>query len=109
MSTLTEQARLRLEDELKTVGSEIEDLNSRLEVKGDYSLGAGDPAIYQWELNLALKTRAEQRRQDIEAALERLAKGTYGICAVCGQPIADERLELLPTTEFCCPCAQKKR
>jgi DnaK suppressor protein len=34
---------------------------------------------------------------EIEAALQRLDDGTYGIDEVTGEPIADERLEALPT------------
>lgn len=37
----------------------------------------------------------------IEAALARLARGTYGTCAVCGEPIAEGRLEARPWTPFC--------
>jgi RNA polymerase-binding transcription factor DksA len=37
----------------------------------------------------------------VEAALARLANGTYGTCAVCGEPIADGRLEARPWTPFC--------
>ena len=29
---------------------ELETLGGRLEAKGDYELGEGDPMIYQWEL-----------------------------------------------------------
>ncbi|XAS62562.1 TraR/DksA C4-type zinc finger protein [Micrococcaceae bacterium Sec5.8] len=46
----------------------------------------------------------EQSRQgliQIEAALERIDAGTYGICAVCGEQIAHGRLEARPWTPFC--------
>jgi len=108
MDTLTEQARSHLEKELETVQSEIERLDRRLKTKGNYSLGVGDPAIYQWELNLALKQRAEQKKQAVEEALARLDAGTYGVCSQCGEQIEPERLELLSTTTVCCRCAQGK-
>lgn len=41
----------------------------------------------------------------IDAALGRIAAGTYGICAKCGEPISDARLELLPATPLCKNCA----
>jgi hypothetical protein len=34
-------------------------------------------------------------------ALERVARGEYGVCETCGEPIADERLEAVPATRFC--------
>ncbi len=37
---------------------------------------------------------------EIEAALQRVEEGTYGICEVSGDPITDERLQILPMTRF---------
>lgn len=41
----------------------------------------------------------------IEAALGRIAEGSYGFCAKCGLTIAEERLDALPFTPFCRACA----
>jgi hypothetical protein len=40
-------------------------------------------------------------RAEVEAALARLAAGRFGICETCGRPIADDRIEALPTARFC--------
>ena len=84
-------------------------LRARLETKGDYGLGEGDPMIYQWELNLALCKRAEQHLAEIEEALEQLDMGIYGRCERCGKPIEPERLAVLPHTTVCSQCAQRRR
>ena len=34
----------------------------------------------------------------IEAALARIARGTYGVCVSCGEEIGEERLNVLPHT-----------
>ncbi|MFG5383081.1 TraR/DksA family transcriptional regulator [Yoonia sp. R2-816] len=41
----------------------------------------------------------------IDAALVRIKAGTYGICAQCGDPISDARLDLLPDAALCKNCA----
>ncbi len=41
----------------------------------------------------------------IEAALDRIKNGSYGICAKCGDDIAPARLKLVPYTAFCAKCA----
>ncbi|MCY1664232.1 TraR/DksA family transcriptional regulator [Rhizobium sp. SL86] len=41
----------------------------------------------------------------IEAALERIAHGTYGLCGKCGEPIARERLDAVPHAALCAACA----
>ena len=44
----------------------------------------------------------EELRQ-IDAALARLAEGSYGYCQICGDEIAAKRLDLIPA--FCSGCA----
>ena len=40
----------------------------------------------------------------IEAALNRIADGTYGICAKCGEDISTERLDAVPYAALCRNC-----
>jgi DnaK suppressor protein len=44
----------------------------------------------------------------IEAALTRMQEGSYGVCAVCGNPITPRRLDALPWTEYCLRCQQAR-
>jgi DnaK suppressor protein len=51
--------------------------------------------------------RSSQRRtvlRLIEAALKRIADGSFGICVGCGDEIQDQRLQALPWTQFCLRC-----
>lgn len=43
----------------------------------------------------------------IRAALLRMREGEYGYCVPCGTEVAEDRLNLLPATPFCAPCAAK--
>lgn len=50
--------------------------------------------------------RAEQAElEEVDAALTRLAEGSYGICDRCANPIPAERLAVRPTARLCVPCA----
>ncbi len=109
MSVDIGKVRQLLEKELEEAIKELEELEKKLEIKGDYGLGIGDPNIIQWELNLALRDRAAQKVKDIKKALDKLAKGSYGICEICGKPIEEARLELLPYTTLCSKCASQHR
>ena len=40
----------------------------------------------------------------IEAALQRIAEGNYGLCSRCGREIPEKRLEALPTATTCVVC-----
>jgi RNA polymerase-binding transcription factor DksA len=48
---------------------------------------------------------AQQESRMITAALQRIADGTYGLCAKCGAEIGTARLDALPYTPFCRDCA----
>lgn len=56
------------------------------------------------EINLILSDRDREKLQAIEDALERIDAGTYGICEMCEEEIAPERLEALPFTRLCVTC-----
>jgi RNA polymerase-binding transcription factor DksA len=56
---------------------------------------------FEHEKNISLLEQVESELLEIEAALERVERGTYGTCQACGRPIAAERLEALPATRFC--------
>ncbi len=53
----------------------------------------------------ALVAQVRERLAEVDAALDRLAAGTYGVCEVCGRPIAAGRLEVRPTARTCVGCA----
>jgi RNA polymerase-binding transcription factor DksA len=109
MVTETMSLKERLQQELDEAHAELEHLEKqRLEGKGDYGLGTGDPNIYEWEMCLALKQRVESRIISLEEALRKAEDGSYGRCEVCGQPIDPARLAILPSTTRCINCAQKR-
>jgi RNA polymerase-binding transcription factor DksA len=47
-----------------------------------------------------------QEIKQIKEALERIANGTYGVCADCGTDIDPKRLRALPNATRCISCAR---
>ncbi len=60
------------------------------------------------ELDLTLLIRENQELQDIQAALARIADGSYGSCTDCGEEISRARLKAYPTAKRCLPCQERK-
>jgi RNA polymerase-binding transcription factor DksA len=54
---------------------------------------------------LALVDAAEDRIWKVDQALERLARGSFGVCEACGDRIPIERLRAIPTTRWCTRCS----
>ncbi|BCX15901.1 MAG: DnaK suppressor protein [Candidatus Parcubacteria bacterium] len=45
---------------------------------------------------------------NIESALIKIEKGTYGICEDCGKEIEEEVLEMTPEARYCKECNKKR-
>ena len=114
MSTIdTENFRTRLEDEKARLehalgflerdnaGSIADELGEVNDGSVDNHLGDTASATFDRELEEGLEEGAQQTLDEINAALQRIADGTYGICEVCGKPIAPARLEAIPWTRYC--------
>lgn len=52
----------------------------------------------------ALLVRIDGTLQELSAAQERLATGTYGSCERCHETIPAERLQVRPEARFCVRC-----
>lgn len=55
-------------------------------------------ALYQQRDDRQLKIRMT------EAALDRIRRGTFGVCVSCGDDINPRRLDALPWTQYCLRC-----
>jgi DnaK suppressor protein len=63
---------------------------------------------YEQENTLNLLAREERLLKEIDAALERIQRGTFGRCEECQGGIQPKaRLKELPYTRYCVDCARK--
>jgi len=109
-----EERKAKIEKELAAIAEKDE------KVKGDYDTRFPDFGTHQstdegalevaaYESTLPLEYALELRLADINKALEKIERGTYGICENCGEAIDIKRLEVMPEAEFCLKCQSKPR
>ena len=67
------------------------------------SADAGQAAAEKSEL-LSIADNLITTLREVEAALERMDRGTYGLCETCGAQIPPERLEARPYARQCVTC-----
>jgi DnaK suppressor protein len=105
-----DRMRRELEGERERLLAAIASVNhseSLTEESGDLATGPGDHLAdnatdtYMRELDQGLEENAERLLAEIDAALGRIADGTYGTCSVCGRQIEPERLEAVPYASLC--------
>lgn len=101
--------RSRLEQEQKRLIEEIEQLtiNTRPERREGSPFGKREEEAtesFELEKRTALEKRIKEQLAEIEHALDKFDKGTYGLCDNCGQSIDPARLEALPQASLCLNC-----
>ena len=62
---------------------------------------------FEQEFTLSLLANEGDTLELIEAALERIEDGKFGLCQDCEGTIPKTRLNALPYTPFCVKCAEK--
>jgi RNA polymerase-binding protein DksA len=87
--------------ERENPGSISDELGEVADGGTDNHLADTATAMYDRELDEGLEEGARDTLVEIDAALQRIEDGTYGICEVCGKPIGAERLNALPWTRLC--------
>ena len=83
-----------------------EAISSKLGAQNENLPELGDQAMVEIDSNFLLRLKDREKRllTKIDQALERIEKGTFGICEECGQEIGLKRLEARPVTTMCIEC-----
>ncbi len=100
-----EDLKRSLQEKLATLEARVEKIEGHLRNPGqkDWAERASEQSNDEVLEHL---DETELREIDaIRAALARIDAGTYGACVACGDPIAEGRLQALPTTPVCIDCA----
>jgi DnaK suppressor protein len=98
--------KTELEENLSRIAKPVDD-------KGDYKTSFEDigtdqednaTEVEQYADNLPVEITLEKKLQSVIEALEKMEKGTYGICAECSEAIEIDRLRANPSARRCIKC-----
>lgn len=64
---------------------------------------------FEEDVTLGLLENEDQIVGEIDAALDRLNKGTFGRCGACQQEIPQARLQALPYARYCIACTRTRQ
>ena len=104
---LREQLEDRFNTLWKEIGSELKGAAKErfLQIAGEVQdLEDRSVADLFADLNMTILDKHVQETRDINSALIRIDKGTYGTCSNCGGSIALDRLTAYPTAKRCVDC-----
>lgn len=76
-----------------------------------YSFHMADVASDDYERGFSLGRATEDQNllYLVDEAIKRIEDGSYGVCSLCGKPIAKKRLNALPYAEACINCMENKK
>jgi DnaK suppressor protein len=123
MKKTIEKLKQRLEEEKKNLEAQLkqfaekdkilkEDWDTRFPLfdgqeVGSAALEQAADEIEEYGNLLPVEHGLELKLKDVNEALEKIKKGTYGICEKCGKKIPVKKLLAMPETKFCLKCQPK--
>ena len=98
--------KARLEEMKSGINADVERTLDTLTTQSGNIPDPSDRASMEADLGFELRLRGRESKlvAKIEAALQRIKDGTYGVCSRCGKDISRQRLEARPVTELCIDC-----
>ena len=113
----TEQARTRLLEERERVVAALDYLHEEnagsLHEEAEEAtiadnIGETATVTLDRQIDYSLEEASNHVLAAIDAALQRIEAGTYGMCQTCGKPIGDDRLEAIPYATQCIDCRRRE-
>ncbi|SFJ67052.1 transcriptional regulator, TraR/DksA family [Streptosporangium canum] len=101
-------ARMRLESMLAELDRSIGVLRGDPLAVWDRSPADGGSVLTDADRNRAMLEAATRQRRSVLEALKRLDEGLYGLCADCGGPVPEGRLEARPEATRCVQCQSRR-
>ncbi len=115
MAVTFDELGRRLKEERERLGKALDQLRASAPAVGETKEGSpygkkeeGATEAFELEKRLALERRVSGQLSEVEHALQKLEKGTYGLCDICGQSVEMARLEVLPQANLCLSCKARQ-
>lgn len=108
-------------EKLESIKNGLEDEKAELEVRIDTLEGGEDfgsdidsleeetDESEAWENQTSASQELRERLADVELALAKIDKGTYGKCEECGEDIGADVLEINSASRLCRSCKKLQR
>ncbi len=102
-----EKEKARLESELSQIGrrnpanpADWEPMPPEMDTRTSEQSELADK-FEEMENRSAVELHLEEKLGEVNAALDRIEKGKYGVCEICGEKIDEKRMEANPAAATC--------
>jgi DnaK suppressor protein len=112
LDQLTRKLKERYQALLREVREELDNSGNqhRIDLLNNEPGDTGDESLANAlaDFNLTILDRHIDEIRDIEAALQRVKNGEYGVCIDCGDDVDFTRLQAYPTAKRCIVCQEQR-
>jgi DnaK suppressor protein len=99
---LLKERRAQIEKNILTSSKELKELaDSETNDDIDFASISADKMVDQ-----AISNQQAKEIEEIDYALEKIKKGTYGVCEMCEELIGLQRLKVKPQARYCIVCRE---
>ena len=95
---------LQMREDLLLEAERAYEASQSLGKDGVPDIGDMSSNSYNQEVLMNLSENQRSKVRDIDAALERMDKGVYGLCVRCEEEISPRRMEVRPFSRYCIDC-----
>ena len=94
--------KVQIEKNLRGTTLELEEMRElELNDEGDFAAASAETIV-----DSAILTQQRKELTEIELALDKIKKGTFGVCEMCEEPIGLARLKVKNFARFCITCRE---
>ena len=111
MNEIAKEARKRLLDRRRAIERLIGEVaEEEAQLQGGPRPDTLDTAAEREPLAVleTIRDTHDQELHELDAALERIEKGTYGTCQMCGGAVGRQRLRAIPEARYCIECVSTR-
>ncbi|MCF6201884.1 MAG: RNA polymerase-binding protein DksA [Hydrogenimonas sp.] len=100
---MLENRREQIVKNIMGSSKELDELHQNHDVmdEGDFASVSTDNMI-----NEEILSSQQRELEEIDQALEKIKRGSFGICEMCEEPIGMQRLKVKPFAKYCIACRQ---
>ena len=98
---------LKMREDILNKSKKLKEDSYNLGTDGIQDMADAASNTYNADILMSISDNDIKSLKDIDNSLDKLSKGTYGICEDCEEKISEKRLEANPVARYCITCKRQ--
>ena len=98
---------LKMREDILTKAKKLKEDSYNLGTDGIQDMADAASNTYTADILMSISDNDLNNLKDIDSALDKMVKDTYGVCEECEEKINEKRLEANPVARYCITCKRQ--